>query len=287
MQSIRAKLFLSLCAAAVLFASFSLDSAAQTQPQPEAAPPPSADLQTSVSALVIKIRQKLQAVKSDKPTEAEFADELAAFDKIIADNKNAKPDDIVQVIMMKVQFYVEVLKDYDKASAIVRRLKADYPQTQIAAHADEMLKEFETAAALQPGKVFPDFSVKDTNGQPLSISMYKGKVVLVDFWASWCPPCVAEMPNIVAMYEKYHDKGFEIVGINLDQEKEKMTEFVAKNKMPWAQYFDGKGWESELALKYGVGMLPTTFLLDGEGRIVARDVFGPALGEQLEKLLKK
>lgn len=262
--------------------------------QPAVPAAPDADLQTSVKTLVMKIQKKLQALGDAEPTEAAFAAELAEFDTLIANNKNAKPEELAQVLMMKSGFYVEVLKDFDKAAPIINRIKAEYPKTQAASHADGMLKQIETlrqmhavSATLQPGKAFPDFSVTDIAGEPLSISKYKGKVVLVDFWATWCPPCVAEMPSVVAAYEKYHDKGFEIAGISLDKDKSKLTDFIAKNKMPWPQYFDGKEWGGELIAKYGIDAIPATFLIDAEGRIVARDLRGKALEEQLEKLLKK
>jgi thiol-disulfide isomerase/thioredoxin len=96
-------------------------------------------------------------------------------------------------------------------------------------------------AGLKPGVVFPDFNEKDLAGEPLSIAKFKGKVVLVDFWATWCGPCRGELPNVLAAYKKYHDKGFEIIGISLDRDENALKSFIKENGMVWPQYFDGLG----------------------------------------------
>jgi peroxiredoxin len=111
--------------------------------------------------------------------------------------------------------------------------------------------------------------------------------VLVDFWDTWCPPCVAELPNVLAAYRTYHDRGFVIIGISLDKDQNALTAFIKDHDMSWPQYFDGKGWENKLATQYGIQSIPATFLLDGKGRIVAKDLRGPALETELAKLLAK
>jgi peroxiredoxin len=143
----------------------------------------------------------------------------------------------------------------------------------------------EAELKLAIGKVFPDFDEKDLANKPLSVGNYKGKVVLVDFWATWCGPCVGELPNVLKTYEKYHSKGFEIVGISLDSDKTKLTSFMETKKMTWQQYFDGKGWGNKLAGKYGVGSIPATFLLDREGKIIAKNLRGEALEAEVGKIL--
>ena len=137
------------------------------------------------------------------------------------------------------------------------------------------------------GNKFPDFEEKDLAGQPLSIANFKGKVVLVDFWATWCGPCVQELPNVLRAYEKHHAEGFEIIGISLDQDERKLKDFTKQMKMTWPQYFDGKGWGNKLAGKYGVQSIPATFLLDGSGNIIGRDLRGEALEEAVSKALAK
>jgi thiol-disulfide isomerase/thioredoxin len=131
-----------------------------------------------------------------------------------------------------------------------------------------------------------EIAFTDTQGNEFDLAKLKGKVVLVDFWATWCGPCVAEMPNVIAAYEKFHDKGFEIVGISLDQDKDSLLKFIEEQKMPWPQYFDGKGWENEIAGRYGIRGIPATFLVGKDGKIAASNLRGGALEAKLAELLK-
>lgn len=122
------------------------------------------------------------------------------------------------------------------------------------------------------------------DGKPFDWGAYKGKVVLVDFWATWCGPCVAEMPNIKKMYELYHDRGFEVVGISLDSDKDKPAKFMEKHNLPWTCVFNEKGADS-LADYYGIFFIPTVMLVDRDGKVVSMNARGPELGKQLEKLI--
>ncbi len=132
-----------------------------------------------------------------------------------------------------------------------------------------------------------DIAFIAVDGHEVNLSDMKGKVVLVDFWATWCGPCVAELPNVLAAYNDYHDQGFEIIGISLDDDKAKLEQFVKTRKMPWPQYFDGKGWENDLAQKYGIDSIPATFLVGPDGKVAATDLRGDALGKAVAGLLSK
>ena len=120
---------------------------------------------------------------------------------------------------------------------------------------------------LYVGAKAPDFSFKSLQGEEVSLSAYRGKVVLLDFWASWCLPCVVATPKMKALYEEYHDKGLEIIGINLDLSREQALAFIEHFELPWPQYWDGKGYDSKLAVLFRVQAIPTLYLIDQEGVI--------------------
>lgn len=239
--------------------------------------------------------QQVQAdLKAGKTTEAQLADDLKQFDTLLAEHKGEKTDAVAQILFMKAMLYVEVLDESDKGTALLKRVQADYPGTKPAAQVDKVLAMMDQQAgarkirdALKVGSVFPDFNVTSLDGKPLSVASLKGKVVLIDFWATWCGPCRGELPNVVAAYKKYHTKGFDIIGISLDQDRDKLTSFIQSNNMTWPQFFDGKGWNNQLAVKYGVESIPATVLIDGQGNIIARDLRGEALEAALEKALAK
>jgi thiol-disulfide isomerase/thioredoxin len=119
-----------------------------------------------------------------------------------------------------------------------------------------------------------ELSFTAVDGTSIDLKNYQGKVVLIDFWATWCGPCVAEIPHVKQVYSKYHDKGFEIIGISLDKDKQKLLDFVKANEMPWPQYFDGQGWKNEIAKKHGIQGIPALWLVNKKGEVVSKDVRG-------------
>ena len=236
-----------------------------------AADPTSAE--TDLKDLVTKIETKL---KAGQASAADLAPELKEFDALIAKHKGEKTDDAAQILYMKAQLYKQVLKDNTQSDRLMAQIKQDYPDSDAARR-----------AGLAVGSKFPDFDEKGLDGKPLSVATYKGKVVLLDFWATWCPPCRAELPNVLKTYEAHHKAGFEIIGISLDQDKQKLTSFIEDKKMPWAQYFDGKGWGNKLAQKYGVQSIPATYLIDRQGTIIGKDLRGEELEEAVAKAVAK
>jgi len=275
-------------------------------PAPAAAPangnanPPASSAQPSavlkqLRKLVDRINGKLQG---GVRTQEELAAEFKEFDALLAEHQKEKTDDVAQVAWMKAMLYLQVFQDMGKGKAALKDIAANFPGTKVAAQVPPILANIERVEikqeasrkameAMVPGKPFPDFNEKDINGQPLSIAQYKGKVVLVDFWATWCGPCMMELPNVLSTYSKYHSKGFEIVGISLDKDIQALKEFIKTKGMPWAQYCDGDVWESKMALNYGVMGIPATYLVDAKGIIIGKDLRGPALEPAVADALKK
>ncbi len=136
-----------------------------------------------------------------------------------------------------------------------------------------------------PGKPM-EISGDLLDGKPFNQKSLAGKVVLVDFWATWCGPCVAEIPNMLEQYEKYHAKGFEVVGISLDEDKEKVDAFIAENKIPWPIIYAGKGWQDPTAQFYGISGIPQLILIGRDGKVITLNARGKKLGERLAELFK-
>ena len=153
----------------------------------------------------------------------------------------------------------------------------------------QTVEEVKPAPNLATGAKAIPFTAKLTDGKPVRFPEdYKGKVVMLDFWATWCGPCIKELPNMLSNYEKYHDKGFEILGISLDRENfaEKLATFTKDKKMPWPQIYDGKSWQAAIAQMYAVEGIPFMLIVDGDtGEILASNVRGSQLGVALDKAL--
>jgi thiol-disulfide isomerase/thioredoxin len=149
------------------------------------------------------------------------------------------------------------------------------------------LEDMEVIKRLAIGGDPISFNVKDLEGKPLSIEKFKGKVVLLDFWATWCKPCIAEMPNVKRIYKQYQKEGFEIIGISLDRQKTPLENYIKKNDIKWPQFYDGAAWNNEIAKKYKVRSIPATFLLDRNGKIRYKAVRGSQLARAVEQLVKE
>ena len=137
--------------------------------------------------------------------------------------------------------------------------------------------------------VFPDFTQTDINGKQVSLhkAISKNVVTLIDFWASWCGPCRAEMPNVVRIYNAYKDKGLGIIGISLDEDGEKWKDAVSQMGMEWTQLSDLRGWDNEISSSLGVRSIPFTVLVDSKARVIAAGLRGNALEEAIKSELDK
>jgi peroxiredoxin len=135
------------------------------------------------------------------------------------------------------------------------------------------------------GAPAPNFTQNDVNGKAVSLSDYKGKYVLVEFWASWCSPCRAESPNLLKQYAAFKDKGFEILGVSVDSDKAKWLDAIKKDGLTWPQISDLKGWDNEARKVYGISGVPANFLVNPEGKIIGSHLVGDALNKKLAELL--
>lgn len=200
---------------------------------------------------------------------------------------NKEPGSLISlaaVQQLDAELHIDLYKKVDAA------LSKNMPNTP---YYENFHQKVENISKLAIGGEAPDFTVTGKNGNPISLSDFRGKVVLVDFWASWCRPCRMENPNVVKAYNKYNKKGFEVFNVSLDgmpqqqNPKEAWLSAIEKDGLIWDGHgSDLKGWQSSFVKLYGIEGIPFTILLDKEGKIVGKNLRGPALEEKLEEIFQ-
>ncbi len=168
-----------------------------------------------------------------------------------------------------------------------QKVKVTDSKQKIKVFDSETNEEIDMAAATGINSKFVDLGLPGPQGQTVWVGDYVGqnKLVLIDFWASWCGPCIRELPNVVKAYERFHDKGLEIVGVSLDKDKASWLAAIEQTGQKWPQMSDLKGWECAGAQIYGIQSIPANVLIDDHGKIVARDLRGDALLKEIESRL--
>ncbi len=203
-----------------------------------------------------------------------------------------KPDDLSAHLVLGTMLgmanqHEEVLKVFEnlekrqpKNYRVLDELVRIHERLGNAELAEEYRKKADPMSTLI-GKVVPNFSATDLDGKPISLQQYRGKVVLLDFWAVWCGPCLTEIPNVKRVYDTYKDKGFDIIGVSLDTDETRLRNYLKKNNISWRQVFSGQKWKSPLVQQYDIRSIPAPWLIAKDGRLISRE----ARGVKLERLV--
>ncbi len=234
---------------------------------------------------------RMTAMKTPKAEQQkpEFKALEEAYSKVIGDMVKVKtnfikghPNSMVSLMTLSDALGAQV--DYQKYWPVYQALSPAMKQHPVG---KELAKKLELAKSTITGAKLPDFSSLDTLRKPLTLSsvVAKGKVTLVDFWASWCVPCRKENPNVVKAFRAFHDKGFNILSVSLDKSEAAWKKAITIDGMPWYHVSGLQYWDEPVARLYGINGVPDSFLLDAEGRVVARGLRGEALYKKIESML--
>jgi len=181
--------------------------------------------------------------------------------------------------------YEKLEKQYPNKSFVLNELARIHSKLGNSKLAAEYQKKADPMSELV-GKIVPDFSATDLDGKPISLQQYRGKVVLLDFWAVWCPPCIVEMPNVKRVYNSYKDQGFDVIGVSLDTDETRLRNYLKENDISWRQIFSGQRWNSSLAEQYHINAIPAPWLIARDGTLISREARGIALERLVVEALK-
>ena len=212
---------------------------------------------------------------------------VSSYSEVVAKKIKENPNSFASIMaiqQLRPEFYLDAYKVLDKG------LKQKYPTNSDVKAFHGMVEQTEMSVnrikAIKIGSEAPELLLPMANGKDLALSSFRGKVVLIDFWASWCGPCRKELPNVKRCYEKYKSKGFEIYGVSLDKERDAWIEAISEEGLTWPQVSDLKFWQSEAVAIYAIESIPFTVLIGKDGKILATDLRGADLDKKLAEVLK-
>jgi len=242
-----------------------------------------------IQDLAARMNQKVMLATPEQLNDTTFMAQLNSEYKQLLDDRTRKqqqyvrehPDSYFSVVAISES--VSSKFNVDEIEPLFLSINEKYRETYSG---KAFAQRIEAARTIGIGKKAPDFTQNDPDGNPVSLSDFSGKYLLLDFWASWCGPCRQENPNLVKAYAAYKDKGFEILGVSLDNQdgKEAWLNAIKKDGLTWTQVSDLNSWNNEVARSYGVRAVPQSYLIDPQGIIVAQDLRGEALDEKLVEI---
>ncbi len=225
------------------------------------------------TAVFLQLKNELFAIRSK-------VDSLTV--KYSEEYVSKNPDSYISALI--VEDYIN--RYYNKPEIIERAFAGLSPEMKKTKTGQNIVKALEKMKTVDIGRRAPNFSAKNPEGKEVSLNESLGRVTIIDFWASWCGPCRRENPNVVALYNEYHSKGLNIIGVSLDKSADKWKEAIAKDGLAWTQISNLMEWNDPIAKKYGVESIPATFVLNQYGVVVAKNLSGEKLREKVAEMLK-